>query len=176
MNINQFIQHTLTLAIGGSIVALVVHYLFKSDTSQLSDAQLKPQKEDDGRHLLSLRLHAHERMVVYVERINPINLLPRLYVQGIEVKALQILAVNEIKNEYQHNVTQQLYVDAATWEVLRKLKDDTIAMINNAVEVLPGDVSGVELSKKVLYHMSQINENPYELTIGLIKKQIHQLF
>jgi aspartyl/asparaginyl-tRNA synthetase len=115
-------------------------------------------------------------MIIFVDRINPSNLLLRLHQSGIETAALQIIAVNEIKTEFQHNITQQLYLEPTTWKVLQQLKDDTITMINNAVKNLPTDASGLELSKRVLNHMSEIEENPYELTIGLIKQDIHRLF
>ena len=84
--------------------------------------------------------------------------------------------LNEIKSEYQHNITQQLYVDSVTCNVVKKLKDDTVAMINHAVKELPANSNGIELSKAVLQHMATIKENPYDLTIELIKKDIQKLF
>jgi hypothetical protein len=89
---------------------------------------------------------------------------------------LQSHILEEIRSEYQHNVSQQLYLNAASWNVLRKLKEDTIAMINNAVGGLPAEASGKDLSRKVLEHMAGIPENPYDLTLELIKQDIHQLF
>lgn len=176
MNLIQFLQQTLSLALGGSIIVLVAHYLIKDSLSNyLKEKQHQP-KADDKERLLSLRLQAHERMIVFVDRINPSNLLVRVHQKDIEVNALQALVTNEIKAEFQHNITQQLYMENTTWKVIDKLKDDTIAMINNAVKHLPAEASGVALSKKVLQHMSQIEENPYELTIGLIKQDIHKMF
>ncbi|MNI44349.1 hypothetical protein D3C85_1062050 [compost metagenome] len=89
---------------------------------------------------------------------------------------LQAGILSEIRAEYQHNITQQLYVDPVTWGVVRKLKDDTIGMINNAVQGLPAGSNGIEVSKSILQHMATINENPYDLTLELIKKDINQLF
>ena len=63
-----------------------------------------------------------------------------------------------------------------SWNVVKKLKDDTVAMINHAVKGLPDDSNGIELSKSVLQHMATLTENPYDLTIELIKKDIHNLF
>jgi len=176
MNLNQFLQETLSLAFGGSIIVLVAHYLFKEDLRGYLKPKNMPSIDEKAGllSLRSLRLQAHERMIIFVDRINPSNLLLRLHQQGIEVGALQVMAVNEIKTEFQHNITQQLYLEAATWNVIRKLKDDTIAMVNNAVKNIPADASGMELSKKVLNYMSEIEENPYELTIGLIKQDIRK--
>lgn len=176
MDVNKLLLNTLSLALGGSGVVLVAYYLIKSDINEYLSSRKAVQPPTDDRSLLQLRLQAHERMIVFVDRINPSNLLLRLYQKGIEVSALQAMSINEIKTEFQHNITQQLYLEAASWNVIRKLKDDTISMINNAVKNLPADASGMELSKTVLHHMSEIEENPYELTIGLIKQDVRKIF
>ena len=176
MDVNKLLLNTLSLALGGSGVVLVAYYLIKSDLDDYLNSRKTKQPVTADLSLLQLRLQAHERMIVFVDRINPSNLLLRLHQKGIEAGALQAMSITEIKTEFQHNITQQLYIDAVTWNVLRKLKDDTIAMINNAVSNLPAEASGLELSKMVLHHMSEIEENPYELTIGLIKKDVHKSF
>lgn len=130
----------------------------------------------DRNSLLTLRLQAHERLIVFTDRLNPANLFLRLHQPGISAKELQSLILNEIRLEYQHNVTQQLYVSSENWRIMSKLKEDTLAMINNAVAGLPADASGVDLSRIVLEHMAGIKENPYDLTLELIKRDIHQLF
>lgn len=176
MDLNKFFLYTASLATAGVIVAVVSFFMMKTGVLQVWEKLRSNSQSEDKDALLQLRLQAHERLIVFVDRINPANLLLRLHQQGIEVGALQLMAVNEIKLEYQHNISQQLYLSTVNWEVIRKLKDDTIAMVNNAAKLLPADASGLDLSRQVLHYMSEIEENPYELTIGLIKRDIHQLF
>lgn len=132
--------------------------------------------KEEQNTLLALRLQAHERLIVFTDRLNPANLFIRLYQPGISATALQVLILNEVRSEFQHNITQQLYVSAENWTILSKLKEDTLAMINNAIAGLPEEATGVDLSRKVLAHMAEIKENPYELTMALIRRDIHQLF
>lgn len=175
MDLNKFITNTATLAVGGSAVVIIAYYIIRNDIMEFLNRRRAPVNvNSDKDSLLHLRLQAHERMIVFVDRINPANLFLRLHQSNLEASALQILAVNEIKNEFQHNITQQLYLSPSTWNVVRNLKEDTIAMINNAVKNLPEQAAALALSKAVLTHMSTIEENPYELTIGLIKKDIFQ--
>jgi hypothetical protein len=176
MDLSKFLLNTATLALAGSITVVVAYYLVRNDIMSFLKSRKEVAQPGSKADFLNLRLQAHERMIIFVDRINPSNLLLRLHQSGIETAALQIIAVNEIKTEFQHNITQQLYLEPTTWKVLQQLKDDTITMINNAVKNLPTDASGLELSKRVLNHMSEIEENPYELTIGLIKQDIHRLF
>ncbi len=152
------------------------YYFVKGDVQRFFNLKTIELNKENRTSMLPLRLQAHERLIIFVERINPANLLVRLHQQGIGLKELQNLILNDVKSEFQHNIAQQLYVSSASWDVIRKLKDDTIAMINNVVQGLPETATGVDLSKKVLQHMATIAENPYDLTIDHLKKDIQVLF
>ena len=176
MNGKQILIDLLTLSAGIFAALIAFYYFVKSDIHRFFDLKTSELNKESRAALLPLRLQAHERLIIFVERINPANLLVRLHQQGIGVKELQNLVVNDVKSEFQHNIAQQLYVNSVSWNVIRKLKDDTIAMINNVVQGLPEAATGIDLSKKVLQHMATISENPYDLTIDHLKKDIYQLF
>jgi len=176
MNLPELITNVVALAAGGIITLAVGYSFIKNDLKHYLDLRDAELKKDDRKQLLPLRLQAHERLIIFIERINPSNLFLRLHEQGIPVTALQAVILNDIRSEYQHNVTQQLYVSTETWEVVKKLKDDTLAMVNNAVNELPDGAMGVDLSRMILQHMAGLEDNPYDLTVNLIKKDVHQLF
>jgi hypothetical protein len=176
MNIQYLLTQIVIHAAGGTIMLVLSWYLLKQDIMSYFVKTPAAATNEENSTLLQLRLQAHERMIVFIERLNPANLFIRLYEQGVPAVELQTRILNEVRTEYQHNVSQQLYINAASWNVLRKLKDDTLAMINNAAGTLPTDASGRDLSRIVLEHVAGIAENPYDLTIELIKKDIHQLF
>lgn len=176
MSIESLLTETAALTIAGVVTVSVGYYLIKGDIKTWFRLKSGSAPQDERLQLLPLRLQAHERLIVFIERINPSNLFLRLHHQGISVKDLQSLVLNEIRAEYQHNVAQQLYVSGETWNVIRKLKDDTLGMVSNAAKDLPEHSTGIDLSRKILQHMAGIADNPYELTLDLIKKDIHQLF
>lgn len=176
MDLQKFITEAAVLVIGGVATVSAGYYLIKDDIRTYFRLRFSDQKKETANPLLPLRLQAYERLTIFIERINPANLFIRLHQQGITIAELQVIVINEIKSEYQHNITQQLYISTPTWDVVKKLKDDTIAMVNNGVKSLPADAPGVDLSRKVLQHMAGIENNPYDLTLDLIKKDIHQLF
>jgi len=176
MNIQQFLTDIVILSVGIFFALLAIYYILKNDIQRFFNLKHVELNKESRAQILPLRLQAHERLIIFIDRINPANLLVRLHQQGIGIAALQAGILNEVRSEYQHNITQQLYVSSITWNVVHKLKDDTIAMINNAVQGLPADANGIELSKAILQHMATIDENPYDLSIELIKKDIQQLF
>lgn len=176
MNIQHLLTEIAILSCGGIITCAVAYTIVKKDLMNYLQSSKSDENSQIKIHLLSLRLQAHERLVVFMDRMNPANLFLRLHQPGISLANLHDAILNEIKSEYQHNVAQQLYIKSDTWDVVTKLKDDTIAMINNTVRSMSEDSQGIDLSRKVLLHMANMEENPYELTLDLIKKDIHQLF
>ncbi|MFF5384227.1 hypothetical protein [Pedobacter suwonensis] len=176
MNTQQILVDIIILFAGIFMALMATYYILRNDIQRFFNLKTIELNKESRTQILPLRLQAHERLIIFVDRINPANLLVRLHQQGIAIATLQAGILNEIRSEYQHNITQQLYIDSVTWGVVRKLKDDTIAMINNAVPGLPADANGIELSKAILQHMAGIDENPYDLTIEMIKKDIYKLF
>ncbi|SDE44088.1 hypothetical protein [Pedobacter soli] len=176
MNTQQILIDVVILFAGVFGALMAVYYILKGDIQRFFNLKTIELNKETRAHILPLRLQAHERLIIFVDRINPANLLVRLHQQGIDLATLQAGVLSEVRAEYQHNITQQLYVDPVTWSVVRKLKDDTIGMINNAVQGLPNGSNGIELSKAILQHMATIDENPYDLTLELIKKDIARLF
>lgn len=176
MNLIPILTNIVTLFVALFASFLAVYYVLKNDIQRFFNLKTAELNKENRAQLLPLRLQAHERLIIFIDRINPANLLVRLHQQGIDISSLQAGILNEIRSEYQHNITQQLYVGSEIWSVVNKLKLDTIAMINNAVQGLPENANGIELSKVILQHMATIEENPYDLTIELVKKDIHKLF
>src|SRR5690606_7484094 len=108
------------------------------------------------KEVLPLRLQAYERLVLLVERINPANMLLRLLEPGLSAKDFQHVLIDEIRAEYQHNITQQLYVSDTTWAVTKRIKDNTVALIRNAGAGLPATASAKELSTVILAHIAEL--------------------
>jgi len=123
-----------------------------------------------------LRLQAYERVVLFVERVNPSNLLIRMNANSYSAAELHSLVVAEIRNEYQHNVSQQIYVTTKAWSVVRRVKDDSLSMITNAYRGLPEGASGLDLSRTVLGHLSSLEENPYDIATILIRQDLDNIF
>lgn len=176
MNLQYLAEQILILAAGGLITVLVGWSFIKNDIQKYLRPEAAEAVKDGNEQLLQLRLQAHERLIIFTDRLNPANLFIRLNQQGFSARELQSILLHEIRSEYQHNVSQQLYINSASWNILLKLKEDTIALINNAMAVLPPEATGTHLSKKVLEHLAGIEESPYSLMLEMLKQDIHHLF
>ncbi len=162
--------------IAGLGIVWIAFYLFKPYLDRSENLQLIELKKTISSQTLPLRLQAYERVVLFIERINPSNLLIRLNNPEYSAAELYMLIVAELRNEYQHNVTQQIYVSTNTWAIVKKLKDQTLGVVNSAIKGLPDTATGLELSKTILAHISQLESNPYDIGLNLIRVELEELF
>jgi len=166
----------LKYTLAGMGVVWIAFYMLRPYLDRSENIQLIELKKTISSQTLPLRLQAYERVVLFIERVNPANLLIRLNGTAYQAAELHSLIVTEIRNEYQHNVTQQLYVSNRAWAVVKRVKDDTLSIVNNAVKALPENASGLELSKIILSHLSQLEDSPYEIGLTLVKQDMEELF
>ena len=176
MNLSDLLISVVSSTAAGILTISFAYYLVKPDLQKYFVSKDKQNRVEDHQQILTLRLQAHERMIVFIERINPANLFIRLNAPGLSIREFQAVILNDIRTEFQHNVTQQLYISSVTWNIIKKLKDDTMSMVTNAAAGLPEGVPALDLSMKVLQHMAGLENNPYDLTLDLIKEEIHQMF
>jgi hypothetical protein len=97
-----------------------------------------------------LQLQAYERLVMLTERIALPNLISRASQQGLSARDMQVVLIENIKQEFDYNLTQQIYVSPVAWEAVRNLKDQNMLVINQVASALPQEASGIDLNKILL--------------------------
>ena len=125
--------------------------------------------------ILPLQLQAYERMALYVDRIAPQNLIGRIYQPGMSAVDMQIALVHHIKAEYEHNVTQQIYVSSQTWDAVKTLKDQTITVINQVATGLGPDAPAMDLNKHILEVFLEAGASPSELVAQIINAEAKKI-
>jgi len=169
MNLYSFTEAVLKCAVPGVLILVAGYALIRDDLKKYLN--LLEQRGKDGKaNWMNLRLQAHERLIVFVDRINPENLFIRLHRPGISLAELRALALQEIRAEFQHNIAQQLYVDQGIWDTVAGLKEDTLTLVKNVSAELDKEADGLELGREVLLRLSRLDHNPYELAFKLIKQ------
>lgn len=173
MDITSFAIDLIKYVLAGCVVAGVANWLFWTKyNSHLFRTKMLEARQAARKEIMPLRLQARERLVLLTERINPVNLLVRLYQPGMLAVEFQQLLIADIQAEFQHNITQQLYVGDAAWSVVKQLKENTIALVRNAATDLPASAEAKELSSVVLAHLAKLAENPYDLALKAIKNEL----
>lgn len=171
-----FLLDILKLTVAGIGIVWVAIYLIKPYLDKNERLQLIELKKTTSAQTLPLRLQAYERVVLLVDRISPSSLLVRLNASAYTAAELHSLCITEVRNEFQHNVTQQLYLSARAWQVTRKIKEDTITLFNNVARAIPADASGLDYGKAILAHLSNLENDPYDGAIAIIKADLEEIF
>jgi hypothetical protein len=123
-----------------------------------------------------LRLQAYERLVLLAERIALPNLISRLNQPGISAVEMKLILTENIKQEFEYNSTQQLYVSPVSWDAVRNLKEQNIMVVNQVAGALPAAASSSDLNKKILeVLMAQSNGSLHELVLQALNFEAKKL-
>jgi hypothetical protein len=145
--------------IGALLIALILGgtlaYIFWRERAKAAREQKEGPKQGNNINPLQLQLQAYERLILLTERIALPNLISRINQPGIGAKDMQMMLTHTIRQEFDHNVTQQLYVSNEAWDAVKNLKEQNIHIINQVASYLPPDVSGTELNKHLLEMIAQ---------------------
>ncbi|WP_419800820.1 hypothetical protein [Mucilaginibacter sp.] len=174
--LNNYIFDIIRLTVSGLLVVLAAFYIGRPYLDRFEKKQLIGLKQTFTKETLPLRLQAYERLFLLIDRINPSNILVRLNNPGFSAGELHYLLIAEIRNEFQHNITQQLYVSDTAWQITKRVKNDTLMLMNSAIKALPEDATGLEFCRLVLEQINQMETNPYEAAAILIRDEAEQLF
>jgi hypothetical protein len=127
------------------------------------------------RTVTPIKLQAYERIVLFLERISLESLLIRVSTPDMTVTRLQSELLTTIRSEFEHNLSQQIYMSPSAWEVVRNARSNTIKLINSEAEKMKGDVHGIELSKQLLAKVMELDKEPTRVAIDYIKGEIGRM-
>lgn len=153
-NTEMAIALLIALVLGGTLAFI---FWKENRKARKAIAAAPPTRNEHQVTPLQLQLQAYERLILLTERIALPNLISRINEPGIAGADMQMMLTQTIKQEFDHNITQQLYVTPEAWNAVRNLKEQNIHIINQVASYLPPDVSGTELNKQLL---AMIVENP----------------
>lgn len=158
-----------------AICVVVYFFLKKQNDTQLQRISLELKKERQ-QYILPSRVEAYQRAVLFMERISPSNLVMRLHNPGMPAKAMQADLLKAIREEYDHNVAQQIFISTKAWDMVKNSKEETIKIINIAGNSLEATATGIDLSTKIFEVVAEVGELPTEITIKYLKEELHRLF
>jgi hypothetical protein len=162
------------LSSGG--VILTAYYLLKRETDREKlNLQLELRKSRQE-YFLPNRVEAYQRSVLYLERINLNSLIMRLHNPGLPARLIQSELLKTIRDEYDHNVAQQLFVSPQGWKMLRDSKEETIKIINIAGNQMNETALSTDLATKIFELVGEIGQLPTEITVEFLKKELQDLF
>jgi hypothetical protein len=166
----------LKIILPALIVFLTAFYLIKKFFDRESQKRLEEIRMGNRKTILPIRLQAYERIVLYLERIAPNSIVMRIYEPGMSAKLLQAALVKAIRDEFEHNMSQQIYVSEAAWIMTKQAKEETIKLINISAGKVKPDATGIDLSQVIFELAAQLDKLPSEIASSYLKKEIQKHF
>lgn len=124
---------------------------------------------------LPLRLQAYERLILLLERISPESIMVRLSRSGMTVAELQTALIATIRAEWEHNLSQQIYVGKEAWDLVRNAKESMVHIVNLCAEKLPPTDPALSLSQVVIDAVLNLDVNPLSQAADGLKREVIDL-
>lgn len=166
----ELLSYTLPAIITG----LVAYYFFNLHTKNEEGRRRYLLNKDTQKDLLPLRLQAFERMALFLERINPGKLLIRISPNSDDKNDYENLLISTIEQEFEHNLTQQIYLSDECWTVIVSAKNATIQLIRRTNMSDRADTAN-QLREGIMNDLME-KQSPSSVALYYIKKEVKNLF
>lgn len=169
----DYMEYVLLLAPTAAI-GLLAYYFFDRHTRHLENIKLRELHFKHRKQSLPLRLQAYERLTLFLERISPNQLVVRMSPIGTDKQDYENLLVRSIEQEFEHNLTQQIYVSGECWNVIRASKNSTISLIRR-INMNKEITSAQKLREEILNYLLE-KEAPSETGLAYVNSEVRKLW
>lgn len=158
------------------VVLAAAYFLLKMFLTSEAEKTKMQLKLDVHKISLPVRMQAYERLVLLLERIEPAGLLVRTNLPGMSATQLQSALVQSIRSEFEHNLSQQLYVSDKAWEMMRNAREESIRRINMAAMKLTPEATSADLASLMLLNDIETEQSLIKSALDLLKSEARSYF
>ncbi len=157
-------------------VVVVVQIMLKNhfDDQKRRDelAVSKANRQD----LRPLKMQAYERLILFLERLQPDSLMMRMQRPGMSARVLHTAMLKNIRQEYEHNMTQQLYVSPSAWKLVLMARDEVTKLINISSTNLAAEATAIDLANEMVGVITKLDSIPTDVAIRGLKIEFQSKF
>jgi len=168
----EILKYTLPAIIVFITAWIIIKQMIKNDQNRRNyEIVLKNQEM-----ITPVRLQAYERLTLLLERISPEALIMRLSKPSIKAKQLHTELLNTIRIEFDHNVSQQVYISHQTWEIIKNTRTNIVKLVNSTAKRIKPDAPAYELGKAILEDLMLLEKSPINIALEVLKKELKQMY
>lgn len=164
------------IALPSVIIAYLAYLLVRSFLQSKLDEVVFAIRQKNQETVLPIRLQAYERICLLLERITPANLVQRLNNGEYTAVEFQHILIHEIRQEFNHNMSQQLYMSSDAWTYVVSAVEQVISEINAAANEMKKESTSIDLAKAIFENESQKQAHLINDALDFVKKEIQELF
>ena len=171
----ELIADLLKITIPALIVFLTAFLLLRNMIKNDQERRRQETVLQGARTVTPIRLQAYERIVLFLERISLESLLVRVSTPDMDVAKLQSALLSAIRSEFEHNLSQQIYMSPQAWEVVKNARASIIKLINSESEKIKPEAQGIELGKQLLSRVMELEKEPTRVAIDFLKSEVARI-
>lgn len=176
MEISQLFENIIQFIVPAAIVFFTAYFFIRKFFDAEERRRYYELKASNQKVALPIRLQAYERLTLLLERLSINSLILRTKKPGMTSAELQGALLSEIRVEFDHNLSQQLYITSHAWSMVVNAKEEIVKLINLSASKLPPNASSMDLSKVIFEKSMSMDKSPIQLAIQYLKKEAQELF
>ena len=165
----------LKITIPALLVLLTAFLVMRGMIKNDQDKRRQELVLQNSRTITPIKLQAYERIVLFLERISLESLLLRANAPGMNAQQLHSALLTTVRSEFEHNLSQQIYMSPQAWEVVKNARSNTIKIINSEAEKIKENAPAMELSKQLLTRVMELEKEPTRVAIDYIKNEVGRM-
>ena len=166
----ELVSYTLPTLIMGFVLYHFIELYTNNEKEKRNHLLQKESKPD----VLPLRLQAYERMTLFLERINPSQLLVRITPISDDKNDYANFVIAQIEQEYEHNLAQQIYISDECWSTITTAKNATIQMLLMATK--NAKISDANQLREVALKELLDKQSPSGAGLIFLRNEVRQLW
>ena len=172
LNLVDVLVHLIYFTIPALLVFGITYFLMQKLLTEQQKLRILDLKKQQSSQITPIKLQAYERLTLFLDRISPDNLVLRLSKSGQSASQLRVELTQTVVSEFNHNISQQIYVSDEAWEMISAVKEQIINIIEDCYSKCDANESGPGLGKKILNSLMSERTIPTQRAIQLLKKEI----
>lgn len=172
----DYLFELFKILIPASAVVLVVQIMLKNHFDDLKRRDNLSVIQQQKKDLRPLQMQAYERLILFIERLQPDNLMMRNQKPGMSSRMLHTAILRSIRQEYEHNLTQQLYVSESAWKLVLHAKNEITKVVNLAASGVKEDGTSLDLGTQLMNKVVQMEKMPTDVAIHGLKIEFQTKF
>ncbi len=170
------LKYFLLLTIPSTGIILTVYFFLNKYFKNANELELIKLKKESFKEIIPLKIQAYERLLLYIQRISPESLIIKNVNPELTNKGLFDVLNQIIEVEYEHNLTQQLYVSSKSWDAVQKAKTEIKQLLEVSFSKVENSQPSIQLATAVIQIFDQLESKPSEISNQIIKNQFNKEF
>lgn len=166
----------LKITIPALLVLFTSYFIISKLLKNEEDRRKTELQKNNQSQITPIRLRAYERLIILLERTNPNNLLLNMQLHNMTAIELQSELLSTVRQEFAHNVSQQIYVSNDAWKYVKGAQESLLQLINACSAKCDPNDTATTVAELILHVYASTDETPNDVAIAKLKSEISSLY